>query len=80
MNRLARALGILVLVGVALFLAMQLIRPSVLNSNPPVVSEPTWGSLQAEEAGPSGVLRLPQQRDPLAVVRTDRAVVGVGGL
>ena len=49
MKKLAKLVAIFLLVGVVLFLAIQLIRPSVLNTNPPVVSEPAWSSPQAEE-------------------------------
>jgi hypothetical protein len=49
MKKAGKVLGILMLLGVVLFLAVQLIRPGPLNSRPPVVGEPAWGDRAAED-------------------------------
>jgi hypothetical protein len=48
-KRVLKILGILVIVLIVIFAGMQLIRPSVINHNPPVVQEPTWPSPRVRE-------------------------------
>lgn len=44
-----KILVILVLILVVIFAGLQLIRPSVINRNPPVVQEPAWPSPRVRE-------------------------------
>ncbi len=75
-RRLLLGLGSLLCV----FAAMQAIPYGRTHANPPVTREPVWDSARTREPRGAGVLRLPQQRDPLAGVRERRAdVVGRAG-
>jgi len=43
-RRVLKILGVIVIVLVVAFIGIQFIRPSIVNHNPAVVSEPAWGS------------------------------------
>jgi hypothetical protein len=48
-KRILTILGVLVVVGVVVFAAIQLIRPDNLNSKPPITSPAPWPDPRAEE-------------------------------
>ena len=54
------------------FALIQLIPYGRDHTNPPVTAEPSWDSPRTRELRETGVLRLSQQRDGLALVRERR--------